>query len=147
MARLQVRLDLRNIKGSIQMKMGHLVVLALATSFIATACATSSGRAAGEIARARTLIEQAEKAGAQRYAAAELDKARNRLQLAAAADEAGKEKEARARANEAAADAELALARTHSGEAKNAAEEVRKATEALQQESARKTTASGTSPE
>ncbi len=129
------------------MKTGHLVVLTLATAFMATACATSSGRAAGEIARARTLIEQAEKAGAQRYAAADLDKARNRLQLAAAADAAGKQQEARARANEAAADAELALARARSGEAQKVAEEVRRATDTLQEEAARKASATGTSPE
>ena len=50
-------------------------------------------QATGEIARARTLIEQAEKAGAQRYAAVELDQARNKLRLADAAAENGKNEE------------------------------------------------------
>jgi poly-gamma-glutamate capsule biosynthesis protein CapA/YwtB (metallophosphatase superfamily) len=90
-----------------------------------------------EITRAQTLIEQAEKAGAQRYAAAELDQARNKLRLASAAADDGKNDEARDRANEAAADAELAAARATSGEAEKAAAEVQRGTETLQREADR----------
>lgn len=111
-------------------------LIAAAVSVFAVGCA-STPPATAEITRARTLIEQAEQAGAQRYAAVELDQARNKLRLAVAANEDGKRDEARARANEAAADAELAQARTNSGEAQKAADEVRRSTETLRQETQR----------
>jgi hypothetical protein len=113
-----------------------LTVVAAIGVLAAAGCA-SQPRPDAEITRARTLIEQAEKAGAQRYAAVELDQARNKLRLANAAADKGKQEEARARANEASADAELAVARTQSGEAQRAAEEVRRSTETLQRESER----------
>jgi hypothetical protein len=108
-----------------------------AIGLLCAGCATQSGRPVAEITRARTLIEQAEKAGAQQYAAAELDQARNKLRLASAAAEDGKNDEARERANEAAADAELAAARATSGEAEKSAAEVQKGTETLQREADR----------
>jgi hypothetical protein len=111
-------------------------LIAAAVSVLAVGCA-STPPATAEISRARTLIEQAEKAGAQRYAAVELDQARNKLRLAEAANKDGKGDEARNRANEAAADAELAQARTTSGEAQKAAEEVQRSTETLRQETER----------
>jgi hypothetical protein len=114
---------------------GFLVTAAL--GLLCAGCATNANRPTAELTRARTLIEQAEKAGAQQYAAAELDQARNKLRLANAAVEDGKNDEARARANEAAADAELAQARATSGEAKKSADEVEKSTEALERESSR----------
>jgi hypothetical protein len=89
-------------------------LIAAAIGLVSIGCATT--RPEPEITRARTLIEQAEKAGAQQYAAVELDQARNKLRLADAANRDGKHDEARSRANEAAADAELAMARTNSGE-------------------------------
>jgi hypothetical protein len=109
---------------------------AAVVGILCAGCATTD-RPVAEITRARTLIEQAEKAGAQQYAALELDQARNKLRLASAAAEDGKNDEARARANEAAADAELAQARAASGEAKKAADEVERSTETLQRESTR----------
>jgi hypothetical protein len=113
---------------------GFLITAAIGV--LTAGCATSPQPTA-EITRARTLIEQAEKAGAQRYAAVEVDQARNKLKLAEAAAEDGKKEEARARANEAAADAELAMARTTSGEAEKAAAEVQRGTDTLQRESER----------
>jgi membrane-bound lytic murein transglycosylase len=110
-------------------------LLAAAVGALCVGCATN--RPDSEITRARTLIEQAEKSGAQQYAAAELDQARNKLRLANAAVEDGKNDEARARANEAAADAELAQARATSGEAKKSADEVERSTETLQREADR----------
>ena len=112
--------------------------MAAAVGILCAGCATTD-RPVAEITRARTLIEQAEKAGAQQYAAAELDQARNKLRLASAAAEDGKNDEARARANEAAADAELAQARATSGEAKKAADEVERGTDTLERESQRQT--------
>lgn len=112
-------------------------LIAAALGLLSAGCATPP-RPTAEIARARTLIEQAEKAGAQRYAAAAVDQARDKLRLAEAAAEHGKNDAARARANEAAADAELAIARTASGEAEGAAAEVQRGTDTLQRESERK---------
>ena len=112
-------------------------LLAAAVGVFCVGCASQANRPVAEITRARTLIEQAEKAGAQQYAAVELDQARNKLRLANAAVEDGKNAEARARANEAAADAELAQARANSGEAKKAANEVERSTETLQREAVR----------
>ena len=121
-------------------------LIAAAIGLVSAGCA-STPRSEPEITRARTLIEQAEKAGAQQYAAVELDQARNKLRLADAANKDGKHDEAKARANEAAADAELAMARTNSGEAKKAADEVQQSTETLRQEAQRKeATTSDTTP-
>jgi membrane-bound lytic murein transglycosylase len=111
-------------------------LIAAAIGIVSAGCA-STPRPDPEITRARTLVEQAEKAGAQQYAAVELDQARNKLRLATAANEDRKYDEARARANEAAADAELALARTNSGEAKKAADQVQESTDTLRQEAQR----------
>jgi hypothetical protein len=108
-----------------------------AVGLLCAGCATQSDRPVAEITRARTLIEQAERAGAQQYAAAELDQARNKLRLASAAAEDGKNDDARARATEAAADAELAAARASSGRAEKAAAEVQRSTETLQREADR----------
>lgn len=118
---------------------GALVVLAI--GLFSAGCATNSERPTAEITRARTLIDQAEKAGAQRYAALELDQARDKLQQADALAKDGKHQVARDRANEASADAELAMARTNSGEAERAADEVHKSTETLQRETERNATA------
>jgi hypothetical protein len=114
---------------------GFLVTAAL--GLLCAGCATNANRPTSEITRARTLIEQAEKSGAQQYAASELDQARNKLRLADAAVEDGKNDEARARANEAAAAAELAQARSTSGQAKKSADEVEQSTQALERESNR----------
>jgi hypothetical protein len=111
-------------------------LIAAAIAIVSAGCA-STPPADSEITRARTLVEQAEKAGAQQYAAVELDHARNKLRLADAANKDGKRDEARARANEAAADAELAMARANSGEAKKAAEQVQDSTDTLRREAQR----------
>jgi len=87
----------------------------LCAARVFTGCATN--KPVAEIPRARTLIEQAEKAGAQQYAAVELDQARNKLRLADAAMEDGKQDESRNLANEAAAGAELAQAKAASATA------------------------------
>lgn len=111
------------------------VLVTIAMGLLCASCATT--RPPPEITRASTLIEQAEKAGAQQYAAAQLDSARNHLNLANAAARDGKQDEARAQANEAAADAELAQARAASGAAQKAADEVQRSTDTLKRESQR----------
>jgi hypothetical protein len=116
-------------------RVGNAIAASAALAIVA--CAGEVERPTEQMARASTLIEQAEKAGAQRYAAAELQQARARLAAADDAVEKGKEDQARWLAEEAAADAELAAARTASGEAKQAAEEVARGTQTLQQEAER----------
>ena len=110
-------------------------VVAAALGLLCAACATT--QPPPEITRARTLIEQAEKAGAQQYAAEQLDSARTNLRLANAASQHGKDVEARQHANEAAADAELAQSRAASSTAEKAADEVQRSTEVLQREAER----------
>jgi hypothetical protein len=111
--------------------------VAAAIGLLCAGCASQADRPTAEISRARTLIEQAERGGAQQYAAVELDQARNKLRLADAAAEEGRNDEARARANEAAADAALAAARARSSEAKKAAQEVGRSTDTLESEAIR----------
>ncbi len=122
-------------------------LIAATLGLLSVGCASQSTRPTAEISRARTLIEQAEKAGAQRYAAVELDQARNKLQEADSANREGKSDLARERANEAAADAELAQARVSSGEAKQAAHEVQKGTDTLERETTREAEATPPAPQ
>jgi hypothetical protein len=86
------------------------------------------------------LIEQAEKAGAQKYAGAELQRARDKLQQVEMAVKNGKDEQALHLAQQASADAELAQAKAASGDAQRAADEVEKGTASLQQEADRGTT-------
>jgi hypothetical protein len=108
---------------------------------LAASCAAQPS-AKEEMARARTLVDQAERAGAQRFAAADLDAARDRLRLAETADRDKKGEVARHRADEAAADAELAMARAGSGQAQSAAQELQRSIATLRQEAERGTPAS-----
>ncbi len=115
---------------------GFLIIAA--AGLLAAGCATNPG-ATAEITRARTLIEQAEKANAQQYAAVELDGARNKLIEAEGAAKKGDQDTAKARANEAAASAELASARAASSREQKAADEVQKSNDTLQREASRDT--------
>ncbi len=112
------------------------IAVLIAAAFLA-GCATQSERPTQEMARAQTLIDQAEKAGAQRYAAVQLQQARQKLDLAKAADQKGRHDDAQQRATEAAADAELAVAMADSGEAQRAATEVQQSVETLREEAQR----------
>jgi hypothetical protein len=110
-----------------------------AVGLIAAACASAPQRPTEDMTRARTLIEQAEKAGAQRYAAVELESARDKLAQADAAAKDGDQEIANRRAAEAVADAELANARALNGEARRAADELQRSNETLRQETERST--------
>jgi hypothetical protein len=126
---------------SVQLRLAALTAVGL----IFTACA-SAPPPSQDVTRARTLIEQAEKAGAQRYAAVELESARDKLAQAAEASKDGKQEVANARAAEAVADAELANAKTLSAEARRAADELQRSTETLRQETERVPTSTPTTP-
>ena len=112
------------------------IAILIAAALLA-GCATQSERPTEEMTRAQTLIDQAEKAGAQRYAAAQLEQARAKLDEAKTADRNGRHDEAQQRAAEAAADAELAVALADSGEAQRAATEVQQSVETLRSEAQR----------
>ena len=100
-------------------------------------CATQGPQPTEELARARTLIEQADKSQAQRYAAPDLQRARDELSSAELANTKRDYNAARSYAESAAADADVATARASAGEALRAANEVRQANRALEQESER----------
>lgn len=74
--------------------------------------------------RAKTLIEQADRAGVQRYAAADLQRAHDEFSNAERAVGEKKFNEARRYAESAEADADVASARAAAGEAQRAAHEV-----------------------
>jgi hypothetical protein len=120
--------------------------MSLKTEFISAAamacalaggCATQGPPPSEEVTRARTVIEQADRAGAQRYAAADLQRAHDQLSDAEKANAAGKYDDARRYAESAEADADVATARASDGEAQRAAHEVVQGNETLRQESAR----------
>ncbi|HTV78800.1 MAG TPA: DUF4398 domain-containing protein [Steroidobacteraceae bacterium] len=91
-----------------------------------------------ELTRAQTLIEAADKDGnAQRYAAADLQRAHDEYADATRADGAGHYNEARDFAQSAEADANLATARGAAGEAKRAANELMQSNASLRAESNR----------
>lgn len=110
---------------------------------VAAGCAGEPERPIEQVTRAQTLIDQAEKAGAQRYAAADLERARDKLRAADQAADKGKQEMARQLATEAALDAELAAARAATGEAQQAAQELEKGVETLRDEAARKSDPDG----
>jgi hypothetical protein len=108
---------------------------------VATACGVAAGCASegpqateAQLTRAGTLIEQAEKAQAQRYAAPDLQRARDELRAAEVANSKGSYDAARSDAESAAADADLAAARASAGEALRAAHEASQGNSVLQQE-------------
>ena len=115
------------------------IAILIAAALLA-GCATQPERPTQEMARAQTLIDQAEKAGAQRYAAVQLEQARAKLDEAQTADRKGRHDEAQQRATEAAADAELAVALADSGEAQRAATEIQQSVQTLRDEAQRAAT-------
>ena len=84
------------------------------------------------------MIEQADKGGnAQRYAAADLQRAHDELGDAERYNSERKYNEARAFADRAAVDADVAVARGNSGEQQKAAQDVANANAALEHETGR----------
>jgi aspartokinase len=105
-------------------------------------CAAAGGCASGpkptdELTKAHTVVEQADKGNAQRYAAADLQRAHDELSEAERADVQKRHDEARYLAQRAEADADVAVARGNSSEAQKAAQEVKDSSRTLQQESER----------
>jgi hypothetical protein len=93
------------------------------------------------LTKAHTVVEQADKGGAaQRYAAADLQRAHDELGDADRYVGQGKYDEARYFAQRAEADADVAVARGNSAEAQKAAADVAQANNALQHETDRNDT-------
>ena len=99
-----------------------------------------------ELTRARTLVDQAEKAQAGRYAAADLQRAHDKLSAADAANQSGKYDVARRDAEAAAIDADVAAARASEAQALTALDEVQRGNETLRSETGRAGEAGAGSP-
>jgi Domain of unknown function (DUF4398) len=97
-------------------------------------CATQGPQPTTQLTRARTLVEEADKSQAQRYAALDLQRARDELSAAENANAKGNYDAARGYAEAAAVDADVATARATAGEAQRAAREAAEGNVALEQE-------------
>jgi hypothetical protein len=106
-------------------------------------CASHAPKPTAQLVRARTLITVAENGEAQRYAAADLQRARDELSDAKTAGADHKYARARALAENAAADADLASARATSGKAQESSQQVRRSLETLKQQLQQSPTPSG----
>jgi hypothetical protein len=114
-------------------RLGLISAAALICGF-AGGCASEGPQPTEQMVRARTVIEQADRAGAQRYAAADLQRAHDELSNADKANAEKKYNDARRYAESAEADADVAVARSSAGEAEHAAHEVTQSNETLRQE-------------
>jgi hypothetical protein len=83
------------------------------------------------------MVQQADKANAQRYAGADMQRAHEELQTAERLNGEHKYDAARRSAKAAAADANLALAQSAAAEAQASAQELAKSNETLRQEANR----------
>ncbi|HTL49053.1 MAG TPA: DUF4398 domain-containing protein [Steroidobacteraceae bacterium] len=117
-----------------------VTISAVALAAALAACASEPQRPSAEMARAQTLIKEADKGNTQQYAAAELQQAHDKLNQAELASKDGRNAEAERLAMQAALDAEYATAKARNAEAQKSAEELDRSLESLRQESARKPT-------
>jgi hypothetical protein len=101
------------------------------------ACASEGPRPTEQLTRAKTLVDQGDKAQGQRYAAADLQRAHDELSQAESADQQKHYNQARTLAESAAVDADLAVARSDAGDAQRAAREAAQSNATLQTESER----------
>jgi hypothetical protein len=114
-------------------------ILSVTALLAVSGCATQGPQPTEQLTRARTVVEQADKSGAaQRYAAADLQRAHDELNDADKANGAKKYDEARRYAEAAEVDADVATARANASEAQRAATELRRSLDSLQSESQRK---------
>jgi primase-polymerase (primpol)-like protein len=125
-----------------------LILSALLVPVLTVGCATQGPQPTEQLTRARTLVKQADKVQAQRYAAADLQRAHDELTQAEAASGQGHYDAARDLAESAAVDADVASAKEAAGEAGHAAEEIHRSNATLAHESERadQAEASGAAP-
>jgi hypothetical protein len=124
----------------------RLTAIGTLMSVAIVGCATEGPKPTDELTKAHTVVEQADKGNAQRYAAADLQRAHD--ELGEADRDVGQQKydEARYLAQRAEVDADVAVARGNSGEAQRAAKEVTQANNTLQEEAERNSN-SNTAPD
>lgn len=108
-------------------------VAALLAASVLSGCA-SQPKPDAQLVRASTLIGQAEKDQAQRYAAADLQRARDELSSARSAEADGKYDSARNFADRASVDADLASARASSSKAQESAVQVHHSLDTLREQ-------------
>jgi len=121
----------------VRLSRGRWVAVGVVLCGLGAGCATQGSRPTEEMTRAQALVEQADKSGAQRYAAADLQRAHDQLSNADKANAEKKYDEARRYAESAAADADVAQARAAAAEAERSAHEVEQSNRVLQQEAER----------
>lgn len=114
---------------------------------LVSGCATEGPAPVEQMAHARTLVQQADKAGAQRYAAADLQRAHDELNQADNAYGQKKYNEAKSLAESAASDADLASARASADTAEHAVSELRKSNDTLRSEADRAVSNSASTPQ
>ena len=119
--------------------LAQISLLAIAMTLVLVGCAAEGPQPTEELVRARTVIAQADKAGAQRDAPTDLQRAHDELSNAEKSNTEKKFNEARRYAEVAAVDADVAAARAAAAEATRAAQEVAQGNETLRQESNRAT--------
>ena len=124
------------------MQIAALSAAALLAASALGGCA-SQPKPTAQLVRASTLVSEAEKDQAQRYAAADLQRARDELSAAQTAESDGKNDSALRLAERAAADADPASARAASGKAQQSAEQVRRSIDTLKQQLQQGPTPSG----
>ena len=112
-------------------------LIACLLAFGLVACATEGPPPSEELTRARAVVDQADKGGAQRFAAADLQRAHDELSNAEKANAERKFDEARRYAESAEADADVATARASDADAQRAAREVAQGNETLRHEAGR----------
>jgi hypothetical protein len=119
--------------------MSRLLLLACTATVACglAACASEGPPPTEQLTRAKTLVDQADKAQGQRYAAADLQRAHDELSQAENADQQKHYNQARTLAEAAAVDADLAVARADAGDAVRAARDAQQGNATLQQESER----------
>lgn len=123
-------------------RLSAMIAAALLVAAGLGGCA-SEPKPTAQLVRASTLVSEAEKDQAQRFAAADLQRARDELSGAQTAESDGKYANARRLADRAAADADLAGARASSGKAQQSADQVRHSLDTLKQQLQQNPTPSG----
>jgi predicted small lipoprotein YifL len=112
------------------------VVLAALLSLVG--CASEGPPPTEELAKAQAMVQQADKADAQRHAGADMQRAHEELQAAEQLNGEHKYDAARRSARAASADANLALAQSGAAEAQASAQELEKSNQTLRQEATRR---------
>ncbi|MCB1675843.1 MAG: DUF4398 domain-containing protein [Halioglobus sp.] len=107
---------------------------ALLAASLLSGCATSTEKPTRSLTRAESFIEVAADQGAQQYAAAALERARDKLQQANRAADKGENEVAMRLATEAELDAQLATAQTNRLQAEQSLREVQESLDTLRRE-------------